>query len=203
MDQEELNAIWHVLADLLREGENWAGQQSSEEMPNTANQFEPLKTWNIDYYRHWPRGEFKPGEVIQIEPPKKEVHASALWCKWDSVNSVNTGFWFYLGLWQSGGQFVVFRFEPPGRGCNHGYYHVQPCRTMGWEGDHAYPALAVPERNPTLPLAATSSLELLLCLVVSIHGMVGFKKMKERLEEDPETRQNLLLGRALDKIAGL
>ena len=201
MNEEDWNAIWHVLTALLTEGEERAGQQLSNERTDTANPIEPLNRSHLSSYRHAPSGEFKPGEGIIVEPPPKEVRMAALWCKWDRESG---RFWFYLGMWLCSGRFVAFRFEPPESGSNHGYYHSQPCRTMGWEGAPEYDALAVPERNPTWPLPADSSLELLLCLVVSIRGMDGLKDFrKERIEGDPKIRENRTLSKALDKIANL
>ena len=89
-------------------------------------------------------------------------------------------------------------------------------------------ALEVPERYPAWPLPAASSLELLLCLVVSIHGMASFNDLRGRIKGDLAMEQNAetddgdsnrrreqrgrkrtqrprhsLLVKALDKIAGL
>ena len=198
MNEEEQNAIWHVLTALLTEGEEWT--QQSKERIDTASSIEPFNRWRLHSYRHSPSGEFKPGEGIIVKPPCKEVSMAALWCKWER----GSGFRFYLGMWLCSGWFVASRFEPPERGSNHGYYHSQPCRTMGWEGKPEYKALAVPERNPTWPLPAGSSLELLLCLVVSIRGMDGLRNFrKERIEGDPKIRGNRTLSKALDEIANL
>ena len=203
MTRKERNAIWHVLETLLIEGEEWVSQHLSKETSEAVTRFEPLKKWGLDSYRQRPSGAFKPGEGIRLKPPEREVGMSALWCKWD-LGGVNRGCWFYLGMWLCSGQFVAFRFEPPGGEGNHRYYHSQPCRTMGWQGDPVYgDALAVPERNPTWPLPAASSLELLLCVVVSIRGVDGFNKLRERIEEDAGTRGNRKLNKALDRIASL
>ena len=72
-------------------------------------------------------------------------------------------------------------------------------------GDHASvaDALEVPERYPAWPLPAASSLELLLCLVVSIHGMASFNDLRGRIKGDLTMQQNRLLVKALDKMAGL
>ena len=72
-------------------------------------------------------------------------------------------------------------------------------------GNHASgaDALEVPERYPAWPLPTSSSLELLLCLVVSIHGMAGFNDLRGRIKGDLAMQQNRLLVKALDKTAGL
>ena len=202
MNKEERKAIWQVLKALLIEGEEWVGQQSSKRGTNTTSPFEPLKQRSLESYQHKPSGAFKPGVGIQVKPPCREVRMSALWCKWD-FNGERSGCWFHLGIWLNDVRFIAFRFEPPEQGDNHNYYHSQPCRTMGWQGDPTYEALAMPKRNPTWPLPAASSLELLLCLVVSIRGMVGFKELEERIEAGAATRRNRPLNKAFGKIAKL
>ena len=99
--------------------------------------------------------------------------------------------------------FIAFRFEPPEQGDNHNYYHSQPCRNMGWEGTPDYGAMRVPERNPTWPLAAKSSLDLLLCLVIAIGGMRGLAQVQSRIDSNGAMRQNTLLTQALRGMMAL
>ena len=108
-----------------------------------------------------------------------------------------------MGLWLKDGQFVAFRFEPPERGDNHNYYHSQPCRTMSWEHRPIQGAIDVPERNPTWPLPADSSLDLLLCLVVSIHGMRGLRLLRERVEQDVDMPASGILRKQMEKVMRL
>ena len=108
--------------------------------------------------------------------------------------------WFYLGLWLAERGFVGFRFEMPQEGRNHNYFHSQPCQAIGSREDPIPEALAVPERNPTLPLAASSALELLLCLVVSIHGMNGLSRMRSTMMNDTAMRQDRLLRDAFESV---
>ena len=74
---------------------------------------------------------------------------------------------------------------------------------MGWEGNPVYGALPVPERNPTWPLAANSSLDLLLCLIVSIGGMRGLLRVQSRVDNNSDMRQNSLLTQALRDVRAL
>ena len=60
------------------------------------------------------------------------------------------------------------------------YYHAQPCRSMAASRTPVAEALPIPDRYPAFPLAATSSVDLLLCLVTSIHGM----KRSDRTENE-------------------
>ncbi len=126
---------------------------------------------------------------------------AALWCKWRFDGALK-GCWFYVGIWLDG-RFIAFRFEPPEQGDNHNYYHSQPCRNMGWEGTPDYGAMRVPERNPTWPLPAESSLDLLLCLVVSIQGMIGLRNLKQRIDRGGVGRRNKLLATAFKKMAAV
>ena len=127
---------------------------------------------------------------------------AALWCKWRFDGALK-GCRFYVGIWLGDGRFIAFRFEPPERGDNHNYYHSQPCRNMGWEGTPDYGAMRVPERNPTWPLPAESSLDLLLCLVVSIQGMIGLRNLKQRIDRGGGGRRNKLLATAFKKMAAV
>ena len=127
---------------------------------------------------------------------------AAIWCKWRS-HGVRLDCWFHIGLWLDDGRFIAFRFEPPEQGDNHNYYHSQPCRSMGWEGMPEYEAMQVPERNPTWPLPAESSLDLLLCLVVSIQGMIGLGNLKQRIDRGGVGRRNRLLATAFKKMAAV
>ena len=128
---------------------------------------------------------------------------AAIWCKWH-FHGVRMDCWFFLGIWLGDGQFIAFRFEPPERGDNHNYYHSQPCRNMGWEGTPDYGAMRVPERNPTWPLPAESSLDLLLCIVVSsIQGMIGLRNLKQRIDRGGIVRNSKLLAKAFGKMTAM
>ena len=202
MNNDEREAIRHVLRALLFDGEEWSkcNEQCFQEVPSRNSPFTALNRQQLDsYLRPRGHGAFNPGEAIRVRPPPHEAHLSALWCKWD-FKGERGGCWFHLGIWLSEGQFIAFRFEPPEQGDNHNYYHSQPCRTMGWEGEPKYRAMEVPQRNPTWPLAASSSLDLLLCLVVSIHGMTGLGRLKQRIDSQGKARQNKLLVTALEKM---
>ena len=200
MNDDERKAIRHVLRELLFDGKQWLREQRPKEVPSSNSQFSALNQQQLDsYLRPRGRGAFEPGKVIQVRPPLHEARLSALWCKWD-FEGERGGCWFYLGIWLSKGQFIAFRFEPPEQGDNHNYYHSQPCRTMGWEGDPTYRAMEMPQRNPTWPLAASSSLDLLLCLVVSIHGMKGLRRLEQLINNQAKALQNKLLVTALDKM---
>ena len=203
MDEEEQKAIWYVLRELLRQGEKWCRDHRSKEGVDMASLFEPLNERQLEsHLRHkGGNGQFKPREAIQVKPPPREGRASSLWCKWNFNDEHDCR--FYLGIWLSSADFVGFRFEPPEQGDNHNYYHSQPCRTMGFRGEPISSALKVPERNPTWPLPAGSPLELLLCLVVSIHGMSSLRRLKDRANEDTAMRKNRRLRDALDKVLRL
>ena len=202
MEEDERKAIWYVLRELLREGSEWLRNHSSEGARNLGREYALLDERSLEsHLKYNPHGNFQPGEVIQVEPPLREVRASALYCKW-RFEGEQAGCRFYVGFWLDNDHFTGFRFESPEPG-NHSYFHSQPCRSMGWEGPPVQSsALQMPERNPTWPLPAESSLELLLCLVLAIRGVNGLMEIKDRIEADGAMRQNRLLVRTLSKIAG-
>ena len=201
LDEDERKAIRDVLRAMLFDGQEWLEQRSLAPRVGGAVPFKALTAWQLDsYLLHGSSGEFNPGEGIRVRPPRHEAHMSALWCKWRFHNA-RMDCWFFLGTWLGDGQFIVFRFEPPERGDNHNYYHSQPCRNMGWEGTPDYGAMRVPERNPTWPLPAESSLDLLLCLVVSFQGMIGLRSLRQRIDREGIARQNKLLAMAFEKMA--
>jgi len=72
--------------------------------------------------------------------------------------------------------------------------------TRVWEGTPDYGAIRVPERNPTWPLPAESSLDLLLCLIVSIQGMIGLRNLKQRIDKGGIRRRNKLLAEAFNRM---
>lgn len=100
-------------------------------------------------------------------------------------------------------KFIGYRYETPEYGDNHNYYHAQPCQSMGDRDEKVTQALPVPERNPTWSLAAKSSLELLLCLVVSIYGMKGLLDMKNHFSKILNENNNLELFRSIKNILNL
>ena len=71
---------------------------------------------------------------------------------------------------------------------------------MGGRDAPIIDALPISHRNPTFPLPAVSSVDLLLCLVTSIHGMRGLKRLKLTASEDSTTRRNRMLWQAFDRL---
>ena len=200
MDEDERKAVRDVLRAMLLDGEEWLEQRPATPSAGGAVPFRALKPAQLDaYLLHRESGQFRAGEGIRVRPPRREAHMAAIWCKWH--HGVRMDCWFFLGIWLGDGQFIAFRFEPPERGDNHNYYHSQPCRNMGWEGTPDYGAIRVPERSPTWPLPAESSLDLLLCLVVSIQGMIGLRSLKKRIDRGGIVRNSKLLAKAFEKMA--
>ena len=162
-------------------------------------------------------GQFDYDEVIYIRPPARERAAvSALWCRWD-FDSALPKCGFYFGTWTREQRrlvevgegeprqvvFLGFRYETPEEGDNHNYFHAQPCRSMGGRDAPVVQALPVPERNPTLPLAACSALELLLCLVVSLYGLSGLAELEREIQESAQIRAQRLLLQSVQRIRSL
>lgn len=198
MDKSERAAIRDVLNELRRQGEKeQRDARPGSEDPGIARPFKPLNKDKLAFLLHLPTGQFGTDEVIRVVPPRREWCTVALWCRWSEAHG--RGCVFYLGVWMAGGGFLGFRFEPPGEG-NHSYYHSQLCRSMDG-GAPLAGALEVPERIPAWPLPAASSLELLLCLVLSIHGMNGLERMRETFDGDPMRYRTVIS--ALNRVAAL
>ena len=200
---DERKAIWYVLRELHRGGQDWIrNTQGSDEVRIAAERrFSPLGEHDLErHLRHGAESGDFGQQALYVTPPRLECEAAAaIWCKWYFGNE-QAACWFYLGLWLAERGFVGFRYEMPESGGNHNYYHSQPCQTMGSRDEVIPGALAVPERNPTWPLVAKSALELLLCLVVSIHGMNGLSQLKSDMMKDAAIRQDQLLKDAIEGV---
>ena len=200
MDEEEATAIWYVLRELLK-----ASESDARRIPNGLDLEHSLALLDRvaleQRMRHGASRAFQQGEMILLRSPSRDALVAAVSCL-RGVDRGGAAWRFYLGMWLRDERFVGVRFEPPGDEVNHSYYHSQLCTTMGNKSRIAG-ALQVPERHPAWPLPAASSLELLLCLVVSIHGMAGFNDLRDCIKADHAMKKNRLLVKALDKIAGL
>lgn len=212
---DEQKAVFSVLKVLLIHGQASTRRPrlTAEHPPAVARrQFTALNTFDLErilLYRK--RGQFPDEKVIYLKAPPKETSAvAAMWCRWN-FDVVPSSFRYYFGVWSKQQAFpnrdtatkytafVGFRYETPEGGDNHDYYHAQPCRSMGIGSCIEY-ALPISERNPTFPLAAQSSLELLLCLVTSIYGRSGLKELAAALSNQRSMRDNQLLRRSFNKL---
>lgn len=203
---DERKSIWYVLRELHRGGQYWIrNTQGSDEVRIAAERrFSPLREYELErYLRHGAASGDFGQQALYVKPPRLGcAAAAAVWCRWNFGNE-QAACWFYLGLWLAERRFVGFRFEMPESGDNHNYYHSQPCQTMGSRNEIIPGALAVPVRNPTWPLAAKSALELLLCLVVAIHGMNGLSQMKSDVRKVAVMRQDRLLLNAIEGVMAI
>lgn len=214
---DEQKAILSVLCLLLAAGEKWIQDQRRvprQMLLDVQRQFTPLKETELKNYLLYRRSsQFPNNRVIYIKPPKREKTAvAAVWCRWNFDAELSScGFQF--GIWSAQDfpnagacrkrtVFVGFRYETPENGKTHNYYHAQPCQSIGGR-EKVVSALPISPRNPTFPLAAKSSLELLLCLVMSVYGMDGMMKLLSAVSNDPLMRQDRYLNDALRKMHDL
>ena len=120
---------------------------------------------------------------------------------------------FYVGTWWNAQTvladaadcvgrivFLGFRYETPEEGDNHNFFHAQPCRSMGERDLPVVQALPVTERNPTWPLVASTALDLLLCLVISLYGKRGLAKLEAEIQETVSIRSQRLLLDSVKRI---
>ncbi len=162
-----------------------------------------------------PHSHFEPRHVIWLAPPKRGGDAAALWYKWDfRPEGAIPMCKFYYGAWRMSWphprpllpcdkvpQFLGYRFEPPEtQGTKHGYYHSQPCQSMGEKGVPDPFAMDVVDTDPTWPLAADNATELLLCLVLALYGLDDFRRIRADLLADPAAQRNGLLRSGLERV---
>ena len=162
-------------------------------------------------------GNLGASRVIRLQPP---THHSdrlvVLWCRWNfGQTPAQCG--YYYGNWyllrppgSSGGAgsrvvgFLGYRFETPEIGENHNYYHCQPCLNFGTKEDppvsHAIERSAY---DPTWPIAASDSVELLLCLVLALYGFDEFRRIDAELMSIRAASRNSRLTKALSAIKAL
>ena len=214
---DEQKAVFSVLKVLLINGQASTRRPrlTAEHPPAVPRrQFTALNASDLErILLYGKRGQFPDGKVIYLKAPPKETSAvAAMWCRWN-FDVVPSRFGYYFGVWsrqqavpnRGDGQecttFVGFRYETPEEGDNHDYHHAQPCRSMGSGiNSRIEYALPISERNPTFPLAAQSSLELLLCLVTSIYGRSGLRELATAVSNQQSMRGNQLLHLSLKKL---
>ena len=192
--ETERRAIRFVLAELMRAGEGWlrtppSGAVRAKQVAEAR--FSALGRGELERHlnENTCTGDFGEAALYLIPPADQKNAPTVLWCRWDLYGG-RCSFSYYLGMWLTHNQFIGFRFEMPNkRGDNHNYYHSQPCRAIGRRRDVIEGALAIPVGNPTWPLAAESALDLLLCVVLSIHGMNGLRELDRTAKQDIEMRE--------------
>lgn len=168
-------------------------------------------------WSNW-KSSFQANRVMYLPPPNG-ASISALWYKWhfraDQPISMCK---FYYGVWRMGDphpkptilpvtrvmSFTGFRFEPPEvQGTNHSYFHSQPCRSMGDKTTPDPYAMDIDDKGPTMPLAAKSAVDLLLCAYMALYGATKFKTFANALRLEPKVRRNRELTDALNRISAL
>jgi hypothetical protein len=206
----EMLALSLVLDHLYQEGLAW--YQTSNEagvafytqrLKATYPRVDRLKITGMPWAK---RDKFPSRHIAFLEPPSRETAPIlALWCRWDFEKSpADCG--FYIGMWSKVFDkhgFVGFRFESPGEGDQHNYFHCQPCRNMG---DKAYPeglAVAISEFVPTFALHAANSVELALNIVFSMRGALGLQKFRRDLFENPTAANSPFLREGFARLLGL
>lgn len=206
----EMLALSLVFDHLYQEGLTWY-QRSNEagvafytqRLKATYPRVERRKITGMQWAK---RDKFPSRHIAFLEPPSRETApVLALWCRWDFEKSpADCG--FYIGMWSKvfdDHGFVGFRFESPGEGDQHNYFHCQPCRNMG---DQAHPesmAVAMSELVPTFALHAANSVELALNIVFSMRGALGLQKFRKDLFENRTAANSPLLREGFARLLGL
>jgi hypothetical protein len=219
---DEQKALLHVLRILHSQGEDWMRHKRAPGLVAARvaeNKFDAIAQHELNnhFLYQGKAGQFGENKVIWIKPPAKDPSAVAgIWCRWNYEKTLpKCG--FYYGLWSERPPFptvdssatakhpafVGYRFETPEEGNNHNFYHAQPCRSMNAKDDPVEQSLPISEREPTWPLAATTALELLLCMVTSLYGMSGLSELLDSINADGALRQNVPFKSAVDNLLAL
>ena len=219
---EEQGAIHSVLSLLLSCGEDWSRYHRSPKATSADRvaklKFQALTNRELNnclkHNEHC--GHIGDNKLVFIKPPLKEPSAvTALWYRWDySVDRPKCA--FFWGLWRNLSvntsnqdscmksiSFVGFRYESPEMGDNHNYYHVQPSNSMGDKDNPIDQAIAIPRRYPTVPLPASSSVDLLLCLILSIYGMRGLQKLWNEMRDRKIAVKNATLSTSIQNLLNI
>ena len=223
----EQQAIRSILQILRRRGDAWERRRSAAAqlaIGAARGKFSDIGEHELDTHilRKGKVGKFDENEFLVLPPPAKDDTAiAAIWCRWD-FEKPRPKCGFYYGVWSvqppfplpephDGGKhvaFVGYRFETPefhegDTVGNHCFYHAQPCRSLGEKDNPIEQALPISHRTPTWPLAAENALELLLCLITSLYGMIGLGEIREEIQAEPKLRRDPLIREALGKVLGL
>ena len=221
--KHEQAALIMLIEALYRRGEDWERREQPrrpEKLKNAAFAvLAQLTRQDVEGYRAAKaEGSFGEDRIILLQPPSQDREAIAtLWCRWNFESAVaNCG--FYYGVWsmvsplpgtkvEGDGKrvpaFIGYRFETPEIGTNHNYYHSQPCRSMGSKVQEIVNALQVSSKMPTWPLAAANEVELLLCMILSLYGFIGFRQIRDAVLNDRRAQRNPALTDALAKVGRL
>lgn len=221
--KEEQAALVVLVEALYRRGEEWERREQPrrpEKLKSAAFAvLAQLTRQDVEGYREArPEGSFRENYIILLQPPPQDREAiAALWYRWDFNRPVaHCG--FYYGVWSMvsplpgtiiAGEgkrvpaFIGYRFETPEIGTNHNYYHSQPCRSMGSRTKDIVNALQVSSKMPIWPLAANNEVELLLCMILSLYGFIGFREIRDAVLTDRRAQRNSALRDALAKVGQL
>lgn len=216
----EQDAVFLILETLARRGEIYARNAAAALNPRmleAAATHTILEANNVSKLRNTSnaQGDLGALQVIKLQPPNHfPDRLVVLWCRWDySKAPPRCG--YYYGNWylhrpagQDAGSRVVgflgYRFETPELGNNHNYYHCQPCMNFGEKADP--PVSHAIERStydPTWPIAAKNSVELLLCLVLALYGFDEFRKIESEMLTVRAASRNTQLTGAFAAIKAL
>lgn len=215
----EQEAIFFVLEILARRGESYARKATAlnSRILEAAATHTLVPANNVSQLRSTTGAEGSLGalRVIRLIPPKHHSdRLVVLWCRWDFGKSpAKCG--YYYGNWyflrppgaNNGPKilgFLGYRFETPEAGNNHNYYHCQPCMNFGDKDDPPAPyAIERSVYDPTWPVAAKNSIELLLCLVLSLYGFDEFRNIEAELLTVRAASRNAPLTEAIKAIKAL
>ncbi len=217
MMADEKSAIAWILAVLRDQGDTWFRKRSGVGIDifnnHLSRTFKSVSKHSVGLINHNKQGEFESDELIVLAPPEADQDMFlGLWARWD-FEKPNSDCGFFLGIWKDLNDkksMTGYRFESPHiyddddpETRQHDFYHAQPCLNLGKRKQPAHFALPITENLPTFALAATNNTELVLHIVLSMHGKIGLKDLEGRFKDDPNSRSNPILRDAFAKLRSL
>jgi hypothetical protein len=184
---EEREAVKLILESLKTAGLGWYRHAKLAEI----DMFQRRISGNFSIYEGGehhtlpgkPAGSL-PAKKILVMPPSgsEQEEILGLWLRWN-FDSTPFAFRLFIGQWakvEGAKTFIAFRFEAPEPGDNHDYFHCQPCRNFG-DKELVPNAALVSEHFPTIPINASSIVELTVCALMACMGHNNVKVFVRKL----------------------
>lgn len=208
LEQKALFIIFEALAYRGRQASSVGAALSTRLMSAAATyrEWEPRDVTKLFESRD-DSGEFPENTTIRLKPPNHQSTCIAmLRCKWD-FSDFRRRCRFYYGLWymfkpppataaqvaSTVPAFIGYRFETPEQGLDHNYFHCQPCLNMGPATAVIPHALQRCHHNPTWPMPAANSVQLLLCMTLSLYGLKEFDEFASEVLQTRDGQKNTFL----------
>ena len=200
--EEQREAVILLLSQLSKESREWFRNANTSDISFFVNRIPGNFTFddgNCIYKIRKNSGSFPKRKILSVKSYVKEKPAVVgFWLRWNFTKEP-IEFRLFLGFWyESSGKikFNGYRFDAPEIGCDHNYFHCQPCRNFGDSRTSLEGAALVSEKFPTIPINASNIVELTVCALMATRGRKRMERFLRGFFMRPEGRGNVFLWRA-------